>query len=62
LVFFPIGLHLHPLIFFHFWLVFWERPFPPGGIPALICVDPDDGNGGYSSDNTPAAVGNRCNP
>jgi hypothetical protein len=31
----------------------------PGGIPALICVDPDDGNGGYYSDNTPAAaVGN----
>ena len=36
-----------------------KRLFSPGGIAALICVDPDDGNGGYYSDNTSAAaVGN----
>jgi hypothetical protein len=38
-----------------------KRLFSPGGIPALICVDPDDETGGYYSDNTPAAaVGNHA--
>jgi hypothetical protein len=46
----------------HFCLVCGKRPFPPGGILALICVDPDDGTGEYYSHNTPAAVGNRAIP
>jgi len=39
-----------------------KRLFPPGGIPALICVDPDDGTGRYYPHNTPATGGNRFNP